>query len=144
MPFRPFRRSFVATALFVSLAGCAGFAPAPLVHLEVHGEPSQNGKVLDMSFDELERDATSSLVQVDFRSGGSVSSSFFEMRGMCAVARAHRAAYFSMERVGTRPSRYRVTFPVRATSDNALPVDAAPAANPSSAVVPAALCLLLG
>lgn len=136
---------FATVACAILIAGCAGMRPEPLVHLEVHDVPSQNGKVLDASFDELERDAASSLVAVDVRSGGSVSRSFFELRGMCAVAHVHGAAYVSAARVSVRPLRYRVTFPRREATRNANPATLPDTTvEGSEHVMSVSFCTLLG
>jgi hypothetical protein len=106
------RVKMLATASAVALlaGGCAIFGPAPLVHLETHGAKVENGKTLDMRFDEIERTDDASIVEVTFGSGGSVSSSMFVMRGVCAVAAARHAGYVASHPLDTHGIRYRLTF----------------------------------
>lgn len=84
---------------------------AALVQLEVKDVPVENGKKLEMSFQEIEREADYSIVDVSFVSGGSVSSSMFIMRGMCKVMRARGEKYFQVEEISKPGKRYRVRFP---------------------------------
>jgi hypothetical protein len=101
------------------LAGVLALAPLSasasdptLFHLSVKDVPVENGKVLDMAFHEIERTTDSSTVQIARRSGGSVSSSMFILRGMCGLARARGARYFIPTRIaGEETERYTVTFP---------------------------------
>lgn len=83
-----------------------------LFHLSVKDVPVENGKVLDMEFQEIERKTDSSTVQIARRSGGSVSSSMFVLRGMCGLARSRGARYFVPIRIaGEDKGRYTVSFP---------------------------------
>src|SRR5262245_19567776 len=52
------------------------------------------GKDLVMSFEEVRRDAKTSLVKVTYKSGASVASSMFIVRGCYEIARARGALYF--------------------------------------------------
>lgn len=88
----------------------AANADPALYNMSVKDVPVENGKALDMSFDELSRTADSSVVQITRRSGGSVSSSMFVMRGMCALTRLRDAQYFVAERMASDAGRYTVTF----------------------------------
>ena len=109
------------TPLILSMllaSGCATSAPdaiapppAALFSLSVEDAPAENGKKLNMALRELSRDAESSLVEVTFISGGSVSSSMFILRGMCGLMRARGENYFVSERVSKSLSQYRITFP---------------------------------
>ncbi|UUZ53592.1 hypothetical protein LP419_33465 [Massilia sp. H-1] len=76
--------------------------------------PVENGKVLNMAFQEVSRTETSSSVQITRRSGGSVSSSMFILRGMCGVARARGKQFFVTERVAGESDRLTVNFPASA------------------------------
>jgi hypothetical protein len=104
--------------LFV-LAGILAFTPLSalasdptLFHLSVKDTPVENGKVLNMEIQEIERKTDSSTVQIVRRSGGSVSSSMFVLRGMCGLARSRSAQYFIPTRiVGEETERYSVKFP---------------------------------
>jgi len=86
-------------------------AETPLFHLVVSDQPVENGKVLDMEFHEIERDADGSTVQIIRRSGGSVSSSMFIVRGLCGVVRSRGKQYVVSEPVAGEGVRYRLTFP---------------------------------
>lgn len=87
------------------------FAAEPaLFHLAVKDAPVENGKVLDMDFQEVTRAPEASTIVVTRRSGGSVSSSMFILRGMCGVARARGKAYFVPERIAGEGERYTATF----------------------------------
>jgi hypothetical protein len=101
------------TAAFLLLsAPVAALAAEPeLFHLAVADVPVENGKVLNMEFQETARDALSSAVQVTRRSGGSVSSSMFVLRGMCALARARGKRNVVPVPVAGESQRYTVTFP---------------------------------
>ncbi len=67
---------------------------ATLVHIEVDEGPVENGKRLKMTFTEVERVGAVSRVAVKFTSGGSVSSSLFQVRGNCMIAQKRGAKYF--------------------------------------------------
>lgn len=99
----------VAALLLSFIAGTTAIA-ADLVNLKVDRAPVENGKALDMEFHELERTEFASIVEVKFRSGGSVSSSLFILRGMCAVARSRGAEYFTTKHIQDDPSLYQVMF----------------------------------
>lgn len=103
----------------VVLAGVLALAPLHvlpsepiLFHLSVKDVPVENGKMLDMEFQEIERKTDSSIVQIARRSGGSVSSSMFVLKGMCGLARSRSAQYFIPTRiVDEKTERYTVAFP---------------------------------
>ena len=96
----------------VTLNACAApLATTELVRLSVKQSPVENGKLLNMEFQEIERVDSHSVAQVTFVSGGSVSSSMFVLRGMCAVARARGEKYFNSERIPSATTRYKITFP---------------------------------
>ena len=106
------------TRLFVfagslALTPLSAFATDPtLFHLAAKDVRVENGKVLNMEFHEVERKTDSSTVQIARRSGGSVSSSMFILRGMCGLARSRSAQYFIPTRIaGEDTERYTVTFP---------------------------------
>jgi hypothetical protein len=102
----------VSLPLLALLLTISAHAAEPaLVHLEVADVPAENGKMLNMVFDESARDPESSTVQVLRRSGGSVSSSMFILRGACAVARARGKQQFVSEQLAGDPGRFRLTFP---------------------------------
>ncbi|ELX10763.1 hypothetical protein Jab_2c28630 [Janthinobacterium sp. HH01] len=102
----------IALASFMLLAPCVVQAADPeLFHLAVADVPVESGKVLNIEFQEVVREAETSIVQVTRRSGGSVSSSMFILRGMCGLARARGKKNFVPEQVVGDTSRFTVTFP---------------------------------
>lgn len=86
-------------------------ADPDLFHLAVADVPVENGKVLNMDFQEVAREAGTSTVQITRRSGGSVSSSMFILRGMCGLARSRGKQNFVPEQVPGESNRYTVRFP---------------------------------
>lgn len=99
-------------ALFIALFSFAAQADEPLLfRLSVADAPVENGKVLDMEFEEVQRDEATSTVQVTRRSGGSVSSSMFVLRGMCGLARARGKQIFAIRPVDGDRMRFTATFP---------------------------------
>jgi len=102
----------IALALLTQLIPLTAHAADPkLFHLAVADVPAERGKVLNMEFQEVSRETVSSTVQITFRSGGSVSSSMFILRGMCGLARARGKENFLTEQVAGDSSRFTVTFP---------------------------------
>lgn len=106
-------KRLVVLAGILALAPPGALASDPaLFHLSAKDVPVENGKVLDMAFQEIERKTDSSTVRIARRSGGSVSSSMFILRGMCGLARSRSAQYFIPTRIaGEESERYAVTFP---------------------------------
>jgi len=86
-------------------------ADPPLFRLAVADVPVENGKVLDMEFQEVAREPGASIVQITRRSGGSVSSSMFVLRGMCGLARSRGKQYFVPEQLARGSNRFTVSFP---------------------------------
>jgi len=106
------RQLFVLAGVLALMPLGALASDPELFHLSVKDVPVENGKVLNMEFQEIERKTDSSTVQIARRSGGSVSSSMFVLRGMCGLARSRSAQYFIPTRiVGEETERYTVTFP---------------------------------
>ncbi len=99
----------IAAALVLSASATTSLS-ADLVNLTVRDSPTDGGKVLEMEFHELERTASTSLVEVKFVSGSSVASSLFILKGVCAIARSRGAGYFTSDQVQHDPPRYKVTF----------------------------------
>lgn len=85
--------------------------PKALFELSVVDAPAENGKRLTMSLREIERQPDYSLVEVEFKSGGSVSSSMFVLRGMCGLAKARDEKFLQAKAISRSPMRYQVTFP---------------------------------
>lgn len=107
----PLRLFFAPLVIVLTMPLVAIAAEPQLIHLSVKDAPVENGKVLDMEFQEIDRKAESSTVQIIRRSGGSVSSSMFVLKGMCAIARSRGEQYFVTEKVVNENERYTVTFP---------------------------------
>ena len=104
------KRLLACAFLLAITPGAAADTDPALYKMSVKDVPVEKRKALDMNFDELSRTADSSVVQITRRSGGSVSSSMFVMRGMCALARLRDAQYFVAERMAGDAGRYTVTF----------------------------------
>jgi hypothetical protein len=105
-------RRKIALAFFVLLTPfITQAADPPLFHLAIADIPVENGKVLNMEFHEVAREAGASTVEITRRSGGSVSSSMFVLRGMCGLARSRGKQYFVTEQVAGERNRYTVAFP---------------------------------
>jgi hypothetical protein len=106
------KRPLILAGLLAIAASNTHAGEPALFYLSVKDVPVENGKVLDMEFHEIQRNADSSTVQIVRRSGGSVSSSMFILRGMCGLARARKAQYFATAAItGGENERYKVTFP---------------------------------
>jgi hypothetical protein len=86
-------------------------ADPQLFHLAIADVSVENGKVLNMEFQEVAREAGASTVQITRRSGGSVSSSMVILRGICGLARSRGKQHFVTEQVVGESNRYTVTFP---------------------------------
>lgn len=86
-------------------------AEPQLFSLSAPDTPVENGKMLSMTFQEVAREASTSTVEVIRRSGGSMSSSMFILRGMCGLARSRDKQYFVTEQSAGGGNRYTVTFP---------------------------------
>jgi len=104
-----------AAALLLPAAAIA--AEPSLFSLSVKDLPAENGKVLDMAFRETSRDPASSTVEIERRSGGSVSSSMFIVRGACGVMTARGERFVVAERMAGTQERYLLTFPATAPAE---------------------------
>jgi hypothetical protein len=71
----------------------SGSSPA-LVYLEADDGPDATRKPLKMTFTETKREGNESTVEVKFKSGGSVSASMFQAKGVCLIAKQRKAKYF--------------------------------------------------
>lgn len=106
------QRLFILAGILALTPVSALASDTALFQLSVKDVPVENGKVLNLEFREIERTADASIVQIAQRSGGSVSSSMFILRGMCGLARSRSAQYFIATRIaGEATERYTVTFP---------------------------------
>ena len=115
----------ITVVLVLSCSLCLAQPTPELFQLSVKDVPVENGKKLEMKFEEIERNAEYSTVQITFVSGGSVSSSMFVIRGMCGVTKARGAEYFRASAVSEHPWHYRITFPVSASAAELSPPKAA-------------------
>lgn len=103
--------SLLLSSLQVSAIASAVPAPDDLFLFDATDVPAENGKRLNMTLRELIRKPGASIVEVTFVSGGSVSSSMFVLRGMCALMQVRGAKFFASIPVSKIPQRYEVTFP---------------------------------
>ena len=105
-------RRYLPLALVILFTPFAAQASdPPLFQLAAADAPVENGKMLNMEFQELKREAETSTVQITRRSGGSVSSSMFVLRGMCGLARLRGKQNFVAEQVAGDSNRFTVSFP---------------------------------
>jgi hypothetical protein len=105
------KRTITLAALMLLAPFAAHAADPQLYHLAVADAPVENGKLLDMEFVEVAREAGASTVQITRRSGGSVSSAMFILRGMCGLAHSRGKRNFVPQQLAGEPDRYTVTFP---------------------------------
>ena len=99
------KNAFVPMVL-AALASCAQTPSRP--------EPPQTALVSlggEGEFVEVERTAGESRVEVRRAPPGSVPSSLYTLRGVCAVLRARGAAYVDSEPLPGPVPTYRLTFP---------------------------------
>lgn len=110
-------RMTVALLSALLCTGALAQASPPLVRLEVKDAPVENGKRLNATFVELEREAGYSIVEAKVLSGGSVSSSMFVVRGLCAVLRARGEQMVQSQPQGA-PGQLKLTFPSTAAPED--------------------------
>jgi hypothetical protein len=126
-------------------AGCAGTPSSRLVKLRAVDEPAENATRLNGHVREPERQEHHSVVEVVVRGGGSVSSSLFTARGLCAVARARGWARATTTSLGA--DRWRVGNADVVVAASADPVEAIEAMSPKrrpTRQLSHTECLLLG
>jgi hypothetical protein len=132
------RKCLVAALVALVANGAHSQSSADLVHLSAKDVPVENGKPLDMTFQEIKRGADDSLVEVTPDSGGSAEpASMFILKGMCSIAESRGKQYFRAVQVSKKPLRFGVTFP-----EDAGPADVKPA-NVTDKVYSLAECALL-
>jgi len=85
----------IALLACLALPFLAAAATPSLVSFSADGEPGENGKPTKMDFREVSRSADQSKAEVEFHSGGSVSTAMFVMRGFCTIAKARGMRYFN-------------------------------------------------
>jgi len=106
-------------AVFSSIAAAAdvsGGSPESLYVLSARAAPAEDGKPLTMTVRETKRTPESSIVDVEFVSGGSASS-LFMVRGLCGVMQARERKLAVAEQVSENPVEFRMTFPESAKVD---------------------------
>lgn len=90
-------------------------SPAPagpgLYTLSTPGIEVENGKLLDMRYKELVREHDWSIVEVTFKSGGSVSSSMFVLGASCGLLCARGDKFFRIVILSRQPARFGLDFP---------------------------------
>jgi hypothetical protein len=109
----------VAALVALSVDNAIAQSSADLVRLTAKDVPIENGKQLNMTFEEIRRAPDASLVEV---SGLSAPSSMFILKGMCSIAESRGKQYFRVVQLSKKPLRYGVTFP-----EDAGPSDPRPA-----------------
>lgn len=110
---------------------------ADLVYLNAKDVPVEDGKKLEMTFQEIKRAPDASLVEITFPPGSTTPSSMFVLRGMCNIAQSRGQPFFRAAQVSKQPMRYSVTFPKEAEHSDVTP------ANVTEKVFSLAECALL-
>ena len=82
-----------------------------LYFLSVKEESAGNGSALDMTIRELKREPDSSIVEIEYISGGNGPSYLLLVKGMCGLMRARQHTSAVSEQISERPIRFRMTFP---------------------------------
>jgi len=111
------------TVIAIALTLCSVVAAAQepsLYQFTVEDVPTGNGKQT-VTFKEIERTPTTSIVELSALAGGSVSGPMLIVRCMCGLARARGEQFFSLpapeagarapRTVSLNPVRMEVTFP---------------------------------
>jgi len=105
------RKYFVAALVAFSANASTAQTSADLVYLNVKDVPVEDGKKLELTFQEIKRAPDASLVEITIPPGGAAPSSMFILRGMCNIAQSRGQPYFRAALVSKQPMRYSVTFP---------------------------------
>jgi hypothetical protein len=114
-------KRILGIAVLCLVSGCAS---SGLIEMSVSETPTGTRKPLDITFREIGRNESDSIVEVGYVSGASVPSSMFVLKGVCKVARARGAKYFNSSQVFGSfdgKTRYRITF--HASADEEVEVD---------------------
>ena len=130
------RLAIIASVFFC--AGSCAAAQEALYQLSTAGTRVENGKHLDMHYQEITREAGSSVVEVTRNSGGSVSSSIFTLRASCGLMRARGEKFFRVVPLSKTPIRFRLEFPQEATPAQLRPP------TPSDKVFTLEECAMIG
>ena len=99
----------IAIALTLCFVVAAAQEPS-LYQLTVEDVPTGNGKQT-VTFKEIERTPTTSIVELSALAGGSVSGPLLIVRYMCGLTRARGEQFFTSRTVSFNPVRMEVTFP---------------------------------
>ena len=110
---------FIPLVLFSSLSlGCTSLshqatppAPLALVSVSIVDAPSQNGKKLNATYREIQRDPDRSLIETKIISGGSIDSIMFVVNGDCAVMLARGEKDYASKPIPDKPGHHWITFP---------------------------------
>ena len=101
------------TVISIALTLCSVVAAAQepsLFQLTVEDVPTGNG-TQTLTFKEIERTPTTSIVELSALAGGSVSGPMLIVRCMCGLTRARGEQFFTSRMVSSNPVRMEVTFP---------------------------------
>ena len=131
------RKYFVAALIAFSANASTAQTSADLVYLNAKDVPVEDGKKLELTFQEIKRAPDASLVEITIAPGGATPSSMFILRGMCNIAQSRGQPYFRATQVSRQPMRYSVTFPREAEHSEVKP------ANVTEKVHSLAECALL-
>lgn len=104
------RKCVVAVVAALAAHAALAQSSADLVHLSAKDVPVENGKQLDMSFEEIRRAPDNSLVEVTYPITARPSSMFI-LKGLCSIAESRGKQYFRAVLLSKKPLRYGVTFP---------------------------------
>lgn len=116
------RKCFAAALIALSLDTAMAQSSADLVRLTAKDVPVENGRQLNMTFQEIRRAPDASLVEVTYPAVGSgAPSSMFILKGMCSIAESRGKQYFRVVQLSKKPLRYGVTFPEDAGPANPTP-----------------------
>jgi hypothetical protein len=105
---------FTIFYIFSMPAAAQTTAPGKLVRLSIDEPASARAKPLKIDFTEIQREADSSIIEINLISGSSVASSMFILKGMCTVMKSRSERFFQSKQIEKNPIRYRITFPKRA------------------------------
>ena len=99
------------TAIVLTLCSVVAAAQEPsLYQVTVEVEDVRTGKQA-ITFKEIERTPTTSMVELSALVGGSVSGPMLIVRFMCGLTRTRGEQFFTSRPVSSNPVRMEVTFP---------------------------------
>lgn len=126
----------VGAALLLCCA-IAGAEESGLYQLTINNVPTKDGKQIAITFKEIERTPTKSVVELSALAGGSVSGPMLMVRCMCGLTRARGEQFFSSKYLSMKPIRMEVTFPKSAPPGDMRDL------KPSEVVISLAQCDLI-